>query len=158
MMAQFIICGFVGWVYETVLTSAVFGYYVDRGVLNIPLLPIYGVFALILPFVFPRNTSWLKIFFAGTAGATVFELAASYLTEAVLGYRLWDYYDWKFNLDGRICLGASLIFGLMILLYMKVIEPLTLYMSKNGGVLFTIAVWTVAVGAAGAELYLMISR
>ncbi|MBR4224477.1 MAG: putative ABC transporter permease [Oscillospiraceae bacterium] len=155
MMARFIICGFVGWVYETVLTSVVLGQFAERGILHIPLLPIYGLFALILPFIFPRKTPWVKIFIIGTLGSTVFELAAAYITEAILGYRLWDYLDWRYNFfDGRIALGASLIFGFMILFYMKVVEPLTEYMQKNGGILFTIAVWTVAVGALGAEIFL----
>ena len=153
--ANFIICGFVGWMYETALTSLVFGRFAERGVLHVPLLPIYGVFALVLPLFFNRETPWPKVFVLGTVGATVFELIAAFLTEAVFHQRLWDYLDWPLNFfDGRISVGSSLIFGGMIVLFIKAIEPLTGYMRKNGGRLFDIAVLMVAVGAILGEVYL----
>ena len=44
VISDFIICGFVGWSYETIITSVYFKEFVNRGVLPIPILPIYGLF------------------------------------------------------------------------------------------------------------------
>lgn len=126
MAADFIIGGFIGWIYETVLTSIVWGQYAERGVLPIPILPIYGFFAVILPFFFKKEHNIFLIFIISTAGATIFELIGAYLTEALLHERLWSYTAWKFNyFDGRISLFSSLIFGAMSVLFVKCIHPLT---------------------------------
>ena len=126
VLFDFIVCGFIGWTYETVLTSVVFGYFVDRGVLPIPLLPIYGLFSLILPFVFKRENNPFAIVAIGAIGATVFELLGAYITEYFFHERLWSYKDWKFNFfDGRISLFSSLIFGVLCVLFVKGIHPLS---------------------------------
>ncbi|MBQ5317321.1 MAG: putative ABC transporter permease [Oscillospiraceae bacterium] len=146
MVSDFIICGFTGWVYETVLTSVVFGEFVDRGVLPIPILPIYALFALVLPFVFKREQNPLFITLAGAAGATVFELICSYITERIWGYQLWSYADWRFNFEGRISLFSSLIFGVLCVLFVKGIHPLSCYLSKRFGNGFAVAVYLLAAG------------
>ena len=45
---EFTLCGICGWIYETALTSYLWGEFAERGFLHIPVLPIYGVFAFIL--------------------------------------------------------------------------------------------------------------
>ncbi|MBQ5312191.1 MAG: putative ABC transporter permease [Oscillospiraceae bacterium] len=143
-VSDFIICGFTGWVYETVLTSVVFGEFVDRGVLPIPILPIYALFALVLPFFFKRSQNPVFITLAGAAGATIFELICSYITERIWGYQLWSYVDWKFNFEGRISLFSSLIFGVMCVLFVKGIHPLSEYLQKRFGKGFAAAVYILA--------------
>ncbi len=144
VVSDFIICGFTGWVYETVLTSVVFGEFVDRGVLPVPILPIYALFALVLPFVFRREQNPVFITLAGAAGATVFELISSYITERIWGYQLWSYEDWKFNYEGRISLVSSLIFGALCVLFVKGIHPLSQYLQKRFGKRFAAAVYILA--------------
>ena len=141
LLADFIICGFIGWTYETVLTSIIFGGFVERGVLAVPILPIYGLFALVLPFIYKKEHHWLFIAVTGTLGTTVFELAAAYITEAIWHERLWSYADWKFNFfDGRISLFSSLIFGVMCVVFVKWIHPLMLWLRERFGRRFDIAV------------------
>lgn len=126
MVADFIIGGFIGWVYETVLTSIVWGRFAERGVLSIPILPIYGIFAMIMPFFYKKEHNIFIVFITSTIAATIFELIGAYVTESIWHQRLWDYGDWKFNyFDGRISLFSSLIFGVMCVLFVKCIHPLT---------------------------------
>lgn len=127
MLADFLTGGFTGWVYETVITSIAFGRFEDRGVLPVPILPIYGFFALILAFLVKRETNIALLFILSSAGATIFELMGAYLTESLMGERLWDYGDWPLNFfDGRISVFSSLIFGGMCCFFVKLLHPLIL--------------------------------
>ena len=122
--ASFLAAGFTGWVYEVAITWAALGEYVPRGFLPVPVLPIYGVFALVLPLFFKDDTPWYKVFIWSTIVSTVFELVCSYIIDAVLGYRLWDYSLWPLNFEERISLFSSLIFGALAVLFRKGIYPL----------------------------------
>ncbi|MGN0620911.1 MAG: putative ABC transporter permease [Porcipelethomonas sp.] len=119
----FTVCGVAGWIYETVLTSFLWGRFAERGFLHIPVLPIYGVFAFILLPVFRKHNGWLTVFFGGMIISTVMELLSSYIIEAVLHERLWSYSSWDFNFQGRISLYSSLIFGALSVLLMKAVYP-----------------------------------
>ncbi len=123
--AEFLVCSFIGWAYEVLLTWAVLGVFIDRGLFNIPICPIYGIGALLMgETVNLLGTKRVGgIFLVCAAAATGLELAASYIIEAILGHGLWSYRDWSFNFEGRISLFSSLIFGGMGLLFIKVIRP-----------------------------------
>lgn len=133
-LSDFIICGFVGWLYETVITSIYFGEFVNRGVLPIPILPIYGLFSLILPFFYRKHKNPFFVLITSSIAATVFELAGAYLTEAIFHERLWTYSHWKFNyFDGRISLISSLIFGLLCVFFVIGFHPFSLFLKRKFG-------------------------
>ena len=138
-VSDFIICGFVGWLYETVITSIYFAEFADRGVLPIPILPIYGLFSLILPFFYRKHKNPIFVLLTSSIAATVFELAGAYLTEAIWHERLWDYSHWKFNyFDGRISLFSSLIFGALCVCFVKGFHPFSLFLQRKLGKGFVI--------------------
>lgn len=120
----FTVCGICGWVYETALTSYIWGRFADRGFLHIPVLPIYGVFAFLMLPLFKKRNGWLTVFFGGTILTTVLELVFSYIIEWTIGKRLWSYASWDFNFQGRISLYSSLIFGIMSVILIKIAYPL----------------------------------
>ncbi|MDE6591533.1 MAG: putative ABC transporter permease [Oscillospiraceae bacterium] len=124
-LAEFFVCAFIGWCYEVLLTWAVLGVFVDRGAFSIPICPIYGIGALLMgEIVKLAGTKRVgEIFLVCAVSSTAFELAASYVIEAVLGHGLWSYSAWAFNFEGRISLFSSLIFGGMGVLFIKVIRP-----------------------------------
>ena len=120
---DFLAASFIGWLYETLLTLAVVGKYCDRGYLDAPLCPIYGVGALMMLALFGRLHNKGAVFAAAAVTATALELAASYIIEAALGYSLWDYSRWPLELDGRVSALSSVIFGLMGVLLVFIIHP-----------------------------------
>ncbi|MGN0585747.1 MAG: hypothetical protein ACI4JF_00555, partial [Oscillospiraceae bacterium] len=63
------------------------------------------------------------LFFFGGGIITALELAASYILEYFVPYRLWDYSDWVLNFDGRISLFSSIIFGILCVLLVRVLHP-----------------------------------
>lgn len=130
-MLEFTAYSFIGWLYETILTSAVWGRFAERGWLHLPICPIYGFCAMALLLIFRRMKNPLLIFAVGTAVTTAAELAASYIVWDFAGSRLWDYDNWAFNFQGRIALGSSLIFGVLCLLLAKVLHPAAEYFSNK---------------------------
>ena len=124
---EFVLYSFIGWVYETVLTSVVWGHFADRGMLHLPVCPIYGFCALALLLIFNKVKSVPAIFVLGTVLTTGAELAASYVLEWFTEEPLWNYVDWAFNFQGRIALGSSLIFGILCVILMKLLHPLAVH-------------------------------
>lgn len=127
LVLEFTAYSFIGWAYETILTSAVWGRFADRGWLHLPICPIYGFCAMALLLIFRKMKNPAIIFAVGTIITTAAELAASYILEHFTGERLWDYDSWAFNFQGRIALGSSLIFGVLCLLLAKVLHPAAEY-------------------------------
>lgn len=120
---EFTAYSFIGWVYETVLTSIVWGKFAERGVMRLPLLPIYGFCSLLMILLLGRIKSIPLLFFLGGGIITALELAASYILEYLVPYRLWDYSDRALNFDGRISLFSSIIFGMLCILLVRVLHP-----------------------------------
>lgn len=121
----------LGWCYEVFLEVVVYRWgFSNRGFLWGPYLPVYGVGALLIlaclrklktrPLRVGRiNLMPVVVFFAIILLTTVVELIASYLLEWTTGDWLWDYTRYRIQWQGRICLSASLRFGVggMIMLY-----------------------------------------
>ena len=131
-MLQFLIASFVGWLYEVATVYCLFRTYYDRGVLHLPLCPIYGVGMLVLLLIFHRVKNTVVIFMGSVTVTTAVELAASYVLEHIYGYSFWTYEGWPLNFQNRVSLISSCIFGLMALLFFKIIRPVTdkLYTTK----------------------------
>ena len=120
---------FLGWLGE-VLTNAVRKRrYQDCGVLNGPLCILYGIGGLIISFALgDLQQSWFFLRGLGAVYATVLEWIAGHILERVSHTRWWDYSDRKFNLDGYICLGASVLWGLLSVFMVKWGNPLLLFL------------------------------
>lgn len=120
---------FLGWLGE-VLTNAVRKRrYQDCGVLNGPLCILYGIGGLIISFALgDLQQSWFFLLGLGAVYAAVLEWIAGHILERVSHTRWWDYSDRKFNLDGYICLGASVLWGLLSVFMVKWGNPLLLFL------------------------------
>lgn len=120
----FFIYSFFGWLWETCFVSLKNGKYVNRGFINGPFCTIYGFGALSVYLILkPVSDSILCLFFGGIVVATVLEYVTAVLMESIFHTSWWDYSDNKFNFQGRICLGASLGWGVFTLLLFKVLHP-----------------------------------
>lgn len=131
LITEFCFYGFIGWLYETILTSALWGEFAKRGFLHLPILPIYGFCGLFLVLILGKIKNIPLIFIIGTLVTTAAELAASYLLEILLNKRLWNYSGWAFNFDGRISLYSSLIFGVLCVILIKLLHPLMNRINKK---------------------------
>lgn len=123
---MFMLSAFVGWIYEVVVGFIIYGKYSDRGVLHLPMCAIYGFGMLVLWIVFRNVRGVIKIFVGSVIITTVVELIASYLLEKVFDLELWNYSHWPLNYEGRISAVSSAVFGLLAVLFLKGIYPLTM--------------------------------
>lgn len=147
LILEFTAYSFIGWAYETILTSAVWKRFADRGWLHLPICPIYGFCAMALLLIFRKIKNPALIFSLGTIVTTAAELAVSYVLDLFIDDPLWDYNDWAFNFQGRIALGSSLIFGVLCLLLAKILHPAAKYLADkaSGRAIRITAVVTLAV-------------
>ncbi len=118
-----VVYSMIGWVYECIVESIRQKKVVNRGFLNGPYIPIYGFGALIdvIFLGWCRDPVWLFILSAFLC--CTLEYITSVVMEKLFNARWWDYYDFKFNLNGRICLLGAFAFGTLSLLLVKFIHP-----------------------------------
>lgn len=107
-----------GWVYESTYCTIVERKWANRGFLYGPVCPIYGVgvLAMMLAWGAVSATGFVpkawQVFLVSAAGSAVLEYLTSWVLEKLFHARWWDYANMPFNLNGRICLPASVLFGL----------------------------------------------
>lgn len=123
---EFVIFSFLGWAYETVYTSVLWGEFAKRGFLHIPVCPIYGFFcfALIAIFSSKKLKNPFLIFVASTILIGTLEYLASYIIEKALNESLWDYSYMNWHINGRVSIVICLCFGLASVLLIKLVHPL----------------------------------
>ena len=118
-MEYFLVYAIIGWVYESVWCCMI---YHHRGLLVfIIFMLIFFVILGIFTLLKVKKPVW--VFVVGTVVATLAELIASYIIEATIGERMWDYTGYFLNFEGRIALVPDLMFGLMIFVAMCLIQP-----------------------------------
>ncbi|MDF9867152.1 putative membrane protein [Bacilli bacterium PM5-3] len=121
----FLIYSFFGWCMESTLFSIREKRFVNRGFLNGPLCPIYGIgMVLIIYFLEPYSDNMSMLFVLGLVLATILEFLTGYILEKIFKTRWWDYTKKKFNFMGYICLENSLDWGILCVIMIKLIQPL----------------------------------
>ncbi len=133
LFSWFIIYSYIGWLYETIFCTMDLGRYVDRGFLYGPLCPIYGVCIvsaiLIFKDRFKRNVT---LFLSCAFFASAIEYITSLWMEFAFGRRWWNYYNRPLNIEGRVCLGAAIVFGISGVIIIRCLHPkLVQYMDEN---------------------------
>jgi uncharacterized membrane protein len=96
---------------------------VRRCLLFLPLCPVYGlgVMAVLALPASMRQGIWLPV--AGAAATTLVEYLYHWACEALLGVKFWDYSGVSGNLQGRVCIPFSLVWGGLISLVIWFIQP-----------------------------------
>lgn len=119
----FIIYSFLGWLLEIIIVSIQSKRLVDRGFLIGPVCPIYGCGALLMTFLLEKYfNDFLALFVFATIIGAVLEYFVSYLMEKIFKTRWWDYSNYKLNINGRISLTSSILFGLLGVLVIHVLN------------------------------------
>ena len=126
LIFMFFIFSFIGWAWECALEYFKQGFFVNRGTMWGPWVPIYGVGGLMMVVLLNRfNKKPLLIFFLGIIIAGIME----YTTATILWYtehlKYWDYSGYFLNIQGRICLEGLLFFGIMGLTGIYFFAPLS---------------------------------
>ena len=140
---------FYGWCLETLLFAVKFCEFCDRGLLTLPLCPMYGLTMLGIYAILrtPLDGFWKAFYGKGSTKAkralrltlcflcyialtavlaTLVELITALFYHKAYGVRLWNYYLKDCNYKGYISLRYSLIWGVLAALSMTFVwRPLT---------------------------------
>lgn len=124
MLWYFIIYSCLGWIMEMIVVGIELGRITNRGVLNIPICPIYGFgILLILLILGPFNKNIVRLFIVCVVITTVVEYITGVALQSLFHRRWWNYSGHPYNLDGHVSLLISLAWGIVCVFILKVIHP-----------------------------------
>lgn len=118
------------------ITGAIFGYtaeilyslvirnkLVHPGTLSGPFCPIYGIGIVLLILVVRNKKSKFLSFLNAFVAASLLEYISAYISEVFFNHKIWDYSNYILNIQGRVCLVYSLMWGIGGFLIISYIEP-----------------------------------
>ena len=125
ILTYFLIYSFLGWCIESIYKSILEKKLINSGFLFGPICPIYG-FGAIIMYVFLEDISNKPIltFCLGFVVLSIWEYVVGVFLEKVFHTKYWDYSNYKFNLQGRVCLLNSIFWGILGMLFIDVINPI----------------------------------
>lgn len=160
----FIIASFVGWVWESFYMTIKDHEWSNRGFLFGPVIPIYGagtvgivMVSKLLPGMGKMDYPAWKIFLVAMIGSVILEYSTSYIMEKLFHAIWWDYSEFKFNINGRVCLWASICFGVLGIFVMKVVYPMMLSFQGKSDPLRNEAISLILMLFFGGDLALSIA-
>ena len=125
LISYFFIYSFLGWCMEIAYAALKKKHFYNRGVLNGPLCPVYGIgMILILTFFSSLKESLVFLAIGSAVIATLLEFFTGALMEKLFKKRWWDYSDYKYNLGGYVCIPFSALWGVGAALTLRFIHPL----------------------------------
>lgn len=124
IFAYFFIYAFLGWIAEVCFHAISRGEFANRGFLNGPLCPIYGVGVTLILLILGEwaQKPW-AVLLVGIALPTLLELIGGWAMEKFFHNKWWDYSDRKLNFKGYICLEFSILWGLAAVCVICVLHP-----------------------------------
>lgn len=131
-MIMFYVYGFIGWIVEVVYYGVTEEKFINRGFLNGPHCPVYGIGFYGVIWFFRRFIHNFPMLFFGSAFiATFVELIAGVVLYKLFHMRWWDYSEYKYNFHGFICLRFFVYWGLACSLGMYMLHPAVMYIIEH---------------------------
>lgn len=122
---MFMIYSFFGYIVEIISIyreKKIFT--LNRGFLIGPYIPVFGVGALAIVFFLTKYKDDIMVLFVlSTTLCSTIEYMTSYVMEKIFNLRWWDYSNDRFNINGRVCLLNSILFGAAGVLITHYINP-----------------------------------
>lgn len=129
LLWMFVLYAILGWCAEVAFHAAVHGNFANRGFLNGPLCPIYGIGAVaVIVCLTPIQDKLLVLFLGSVVLTSLLELVTGFVLEKIFHNQWWDYSDAPFNIGGYVCLKFSLLWGIACVLLVRVLQPVVYHM------------------------------
>lgn len=131
---NFVICSIFGCIIETIWCILKNKRYESRkGLLYGPFIPIYGLAGMILAILIAEFNikNIVLVFFIGVIVSTIIEFLSSYLQEKIFHSKSWDYSNFPCNLNGRVNLIYSILFGIVAVLWYVLCYEFSLKIFNN---------------------------
>ncbi len=136
LILYFLLYSFIGWNCEVIYCSIPKKNFVNRGFLNGPICPIYGFGAIfIIKFLYPFKDEVVILFLLAVVLTSTLEYITSFILEKLFNTKWWDYSNNEFNINGRVCLLNSTLFGILAVILVEIIHPflqnIVIYIPQN---------------------------
>lgn len=120
----FYIYSFFGWLVESIYCSALEQKIINRGFLNGPICPVYGVGALVVILgLYPYKDNIMAVFLLSIILTSTVEYITGTILEKIFKTSWWDYSKHKFNIQGKVCLLNSILFGILSVIIIEIVHP-----------------------------------
>lgn len=125
IFAYFILYSVIGFVLETIFAFIMDGVIESRqSFLYGPFCAIYGVGAVMIIVGLQKiKKNNVTLFLGGIFFGAIVEYLISLLGEMVFHVKWWDYSNLPFNINGRICLMYSIVWGFLSVFLLKHFNP-----------------------------------
>ncbi|MCI8777877.1 MAG: putative ABC transporter permease [Bacilli bacterium] len=143
----FIVYALIGWIVEVVGILIQEKKFVNRGFLIGPYCPIYGVGGITIILLLNKYMEDpIILFVMAIVICSLLEYFTSYIMEKLFKTRWWDYSNFKFNINGRICLETMWAFGALACFVIYVINPPLINLLKSlPNIVFSIISYSIMV-------------
>lgn len=124
VVSLFFIYSFFGWILEVIYVSILNRRFTDRGFLIEPICPIYGVSCVAMTYLLKGiSKNYLLVFIVSMLLCTTIEYLTGLIMEKTFKTKWWDYSRFKYNIQGRICLRNTIVFGILGTLVVAIVSP-----------------------------------
>ena len=124
LILYFFVYGFLGWCTEVAFAACKERKFVNRGFLNGPICPIYGIgVGIVVQFLTPYKDNFILLYVTSVVLVTALEWVTGFILEKVFHNKWWDYSKMPLNLNGYVCLLFSLIWGVACVAIVELIHP-----------------------------------
>ena len=124
LLLYFFVYGFLGWCTEVGFAAVKEHRFVNRGFLNGPICPIYGVgVSAVIAVLTPYKSNLILLYILSVILVTVLEGLTGWAMDKIFHNKWWDYSEMPLNIGGYVCLLFSLVWGIACVVIMKYIHP-----------------------------------
>ena len=124
LILYFFVYGFLGWCTEVAFAACKERKFVNRGFLNGPICPIYGIgVGIVVQFLTPYKDNFILLYVTSVVLVTALEWVTGFILEKVFHNKWWDYSKMPLNLNGYVCRLFSLIWGVSCVAIVELIHP-----------------------------------
>ena len=125
ILLYFFVYGFLGWCTEVGFAAFKTHHFVNRGFLNGPICPIYGVgVTAVITVLTPYKSDIIVLYILSVVLVTVLEGVTGWAMDKIFHNKWWDYSDMPLNIGGYVCLLFSIVWGFACLFIIYFIQPL----------------------------------
>lgn len=142
----FYIYSFFGWLVESIYCSALEQKIINRGFLNGPICPVYGVGALVVILgLYPYKDNIVAVFLLSIILTSTVEYITGTILEKIFKTSWWDYSKHKFNIQGKVCLLNSILFGILSVIIIEIVHPsiVDIIDESNKNILYIILIFAI---------------
>ena len=124
ILLYFFVYGFLGWCTEVGFAAVKEHKFVNRGFLNGPICPIYGVgVTVVIALLTPYKENLILLYISSVILVTLLEGITGWAMDKIFHNKWWDYSEQPFNIGGYVCLIFSLVWGVACVAIMDFIHP-----------------------------------